>query len=231
MEEVTDEWWVLAAHQDRAYLRVQSAWTGRSGPGDFTLPDGRDEDDLVAHGDFADMPFPLWFEVTPGGFRAGDMIGTNGSGYKIVSARLLRALDELDAVGFLSSPADVRARDGRPLPGYHLLHALPLADGHEVRPFFGDLAHLWLFEVSARLHDELVERRIDDLHIRRARVVHDEALQLVTDPTASDGPGPGGYAECSSRSATERRRTSRTADSGTRKERPNRIAGNSPECT
>lgn len=181
-----DDWWVLGADHGRSCLQVQSAWIGRTGPADFRLPDGRDEDDFVSGGEFAAAPFALWFEPLLGGVLMGDMIGANGAGYKIVSERLLDVLDELDVVGFLSSPADLRTRSGRPIPGFHLLHALPPSRGHEVRPFLGDLTHVWLFEVSTRVHEALEERGIDRLQSRRARVAHESARLLVSDPAALD---------------------------------------------
>lgn len=186
MEDESDDWWVLGADHGPSRLHVQSAWIGRSGPADFRLPDGRDEDDLVSSGEFSTAPFALWFEPLLGGVLMGDMIAAGGAGYKIVSERLVLALDELDVVGFLSTPADLRTRTGRPIEGYHLIHALPPSVGHEVRPFLGDLPHVWLFEVSTRVHDGLVRRGIDDLQSRRARIAHESARQLVSDPAAID---------------------------------------------
>jgi hypothetical protein len=179
-----DEWWVLGADHGRSCLQVQSAWIGRTGPADFRLPDGRDEDDLVSVGDFAAAPYALWFEPLLGGVLMGDMIAAAGAGYKIVSQRLIDTLDELDVVGFLTTPADLRTRAGSPIRGYHLLHALPPSRGHEVRPFLGDHPHVWLFEVSTRVHDELVRRGVVQLQSRRARVAHDSARRLVSDPAA-----------------------------------------------
>lgn len=186
MVEDIDEWWVLGADHGRSRLQVQSAWIGRTGPADFRLPDGRDEDDLVTDGEFEAAPFALWFEPLLGGVLMGDMIAANGAGYKIVSQRLIDTLDQLDVVGFLSAPADLRTRAGLPIPGFHLLHALPHSHGHEVRPFLGDLPHVWLFEVSDRVHQELVRRGVDDLQSRRARVAHESARRLVSDPAALD---------------------------------------------
>jgi hypothetical protein len=186
MVDDVDDWWVLGADHGRSHLQMQSAWIGRSGPADFRLPDGRDEDDLVSNGDFASAPFVLWFEPLLGGVLMGDMVAANGAGYKIVSERLLETLDELDVVGFLSAPADLRTRTGRPIPGYHLLHALPVSRDHEVRPFLGDLPHVWLFEVSGRVHEELERRGITGLQSHRARIAHESARLLVSDPAALD---------------------------------------------
>lgn len=188
MDDTTHDWWVLGAEHGSTRLHVQSAWAGRKGPTDFRLPDGRDEDELVSTGDFAACPFSLWFEPVLNGTVMGDMVATNGAGYKIVSDRLIDAFDELDVVGFLSAPADLRGRDGERVTGYHLLHALPESPGHEVRPFFRDLPHVWMFEVSARVRRELGRRGIDDLQIRPARIVHDTASRLVSDPSVLDAP-------------------------------------------
>jgi hypothetical protein len=188
MDDTTHDWWVLGADHGRARLHVQSAWVGRAGPADFRLPDGRDEDELVASGDFASCSFSLWFEAVLGGVLVGDMVAANGAGYKIVSNRLIEAFDELDVVGFLSTPADLRTHEGSRLSGFHLIHALPESPGHEVRPFFGDLAHVWLFEVSSRVRWELARRGIDDLRIRPARVLTDDARWLMSDLSALDSP-------------------------------------------
>jgi hypothetical protein len=186
MDDTTHDWWVLSADHGSARPHVQSVWGGRSGPADFRLPDGRDEDELVSTGDFAACTFPLWFDDVLGVPLRGDMIAANGAGYKIVSERIIEAFEELDVVGFLSAPADLRDHRGDRVSGFHLLHALPESPGHEVRPFFRDLPHVWMFEVSARVRWELAQRGIDDLRIRPARVVHDRAKRLVSDPAAAD---------------------------------------------
>lgn len=181
-----DDWWVLGAARGPSRLRVRSAWDGRAGTSDFRLPDGRDEDDFVASGDAESAPFPVWFEPVHDGGDRGDMIATDGSGYKIVSDRLLDALDDLDAAGYLSIPADLRDGEGARLPGYHLLHPLPVATGNEVRPLFGRLAHLWMFEVNGRVKAGLLRRGVDDLRITDTRVVRDHARRLVTEPSVLD---------------------------------------------
>ncbi|RWZ59674.1 hypothetical protein ELQ92_12725 [Labedella populi] len=167
---------------------MQSTWPGRTGPTDFRLPDGRDEDELVSTGDFAGCTFPLWFEPVLGVALRGDMVAANGAGYKIVSDRIVEVFDDLDVVGFLSTPADLRDGEGRRVPGFHMLHALPEAPGHEVRPFFRDLPHVWMFEVSARVRWELARRGIGDLRIRPARVVHECASRIVSDPSVLEAP-------------------------------------------
>ena len=186
MDDDVNDWWVLGADHARSHLHVRSAWVGRAGPADFRLPDGSDEDDLIASGDFDAAPFSLWFEPLLGGVLMGDMIATDGAGYKIVSQRLLDTLDDLDVVGFLSTPADLRTRVGRPITGYHLLHALPARPGHEVQPFLGDMSHMWLFEVSARVHRELERRGIDRLQSRHARVTHEGTHLIFSDPAILD---------------------------------------------
>lgn len=60
-------------------------------------------------------------EVSNRGPRVGDLLWTGGSPFLVASARLMAVLRDIGATGWASCPAEIRYKNGDPLPGFEML--------------------------------------------------------------------------------------------------------------
>lgn len=170
-------WHTLASTGATRDLWVHPDGPGRPQYGRWVTPAGHDVKREVGRRGVAHLDVEVWWVQAHDsrGTRLRDMLWrTDGGGASLMSDRLVALLRDHGA-DLVTSPADVRLRDGSSVPGYQLVHE-PVGDA------------------EAPVHSHYPDRRVGGVvvsseiatAIRAARL---EGLELK--PTDEAFPGPG----------------------------------------
>lgn len=158
--------------------RTRDLWAWPTGPtapqyGRWITPSGKDVERTLASEGPPGVDVEWWFGQPSEhrGTRDVDMVWQSGIGLKLLSQRLVELLQDHDA-RLQTFPADVRLRNGTPVPGYVAV----LESIHEALP-----AHSWMRG-----------RRVDCLVV--SSTIHTEIQQgdftgITFTPVASEFPG------------------------------------------
>jgi hypothetical protein len=85
----------------------------------WLMPDGRTSVyDFILDWRPEELPFPIWLTPSNGGRRWGDMLFTRGLSLKVVSTRMIQALEAIDASGYRTFDLDIRDASGATAEGY-----------------------------------------------------------------------------------------------------------------
>ena len=115
--ETASAWYDLEAKSSAQELWAVPKWQGQGDLGPWLLPDGRQILDLIATGDVAELPFPIWFEPYQSYRHAGDLIWTTAE-IKLASVRFVDVLRSIGATGFQTYAATVKSKKGEPISGF-----------------------------------------------------------------------------------------------------------------
>ncbi|MDR6174617.1 hypothetical protein QE364_002403 [Nocardioides zeae] len=182
----TTGWYGLSARHSSRELLVAPEWEGMPELGPWLLDDGRDAYELVMEGRQDELGFPVWFRQVEGSRdkRRGDMLAGSGLGLKVVSRRLVDALEELGALdGVRTFPVELRDRRMRRIDADYLGLLEPIGHG-EVRARMPEW-RTWDLVVSARVLDGLRERGVTELKVE-PDVDPTVAPEPLPEPTLAD---------------------------------------------
>lgn len=125
---------VVQGRMGSSALWVELDWEGQDADAPFTLPDGRQIDEVIEAGEFASIADHVWLSVSNSG-KAGDMLWTTSMAFTAVSGRLLNALRAAGAKTVEAFPLTIRRKRSPNLEGYHLVVVTGQDPNRPVREF------------------------------------------------------------------------------------------------
>jgi hypothetical protein len=130
------------------------------------MPDGRTLVDVfLVEGRFDEIPYSIWFAPYTRGKRFGDMLWMGGSRLKVVSVRMVRALESVGATGYRTFEVDVRDHADSPVAGY-VGFATDPAPGTDIQNLLEQKVQNTAFIARSHVVEALRAHGADQLEIR-----------------------------------------------------------------
>jgi hypothetical protein len=155
-KSATRDVWLETRSPDRPGETTGGAWY---------LPDGHSlVEPLLVEGRFDEIPYVIWFAPFNRGKRFGDMLWTGGR-LKIVSVRMVRALESVEATGYRTFKVDVRDHTNSSLDGY-VGFATDPAPGTDIQNLLEQTVQNMAFIAKRHVVEALRAHGADQLDIR-----------------------------------------------------------------
>lgn len=160
---------------------VDLSWEGIQEGYPYRLPDGREYNDVIQAGEFAQIVDQVWLTVTNSG-KPGDMLWSTGGALTVVSRRMAEVLVAAEPGNLEMFPVTIRRRRSPDLEDYVLLVGTGESIARRVREFpLGHRATRWL-DVDPAVLTELRRLGFTGFDVEDARQLAEDIAAAQTAP-------------------------------------------------
>lgn len=179
---------ILSGYWGASFLWVELDWEGQDPDAPFTLPNGRELDEVIGSGEFDTIADQVWLSVSNSG-KAGDILWTTSMAFTVISTRMLDILRQFGGVTLAAFPLATRRERS---PGLHDYHLVVVGDNDDspVRRFPAGRRSTCDLDVHAEVLQELRRQGVDRYRVKdaqqyKAELAEDLANE-ITEPTNQD---------------------------------------------